>query len=42
MVSRSYGQASDFLNYSPRLASDLLVEQKKEKIYLFFKNCFPK
>ena len=27
MASRSYWQASDFLNYSPRLASDILAEQ---------------
>ena len=27
MASRSYWQASDFLNYSPRLASDILAER---------------
>ena len=31
MVSGSYRQASDFLNYSPRLASDILAEQKSKK-----------
>ena len=31
MASRSYRRASDFLNYSPGLASDILVEQKSEK-----------
>ena len=31
MASRSYRQASDFLNYSPRLANDILVERKSEK-----------
>ena len=31
MASRSYRQASDFLNYSPGLASDILVELKSEK-----------
>ena len=38
MASRSYRRASDFLNYSPGLASDLLAEWKsgkKEKNYLF-------
>ena len=45
MASRSYRRVSDFLNYSPGLASDILAEWKsgkKEKIYLLFKNCFPK
>ena len=39
MASRSYQRASDFLNYSPGLASDILVEQKSEKKrkILFFK-----
>ena len=31
MASRSYRRASDFLNYSPRLASDILAERKSEK-----------
>ena len=44
MASRSYWQASDFLNYSPGLASDILAEQKSGKFFLlvFFKNCFPR
>ena len=39
MASGSYWRASDFLNYSPGLASDILAEwksEKKEKNYLFF------
>ena len=31
MASRSYRWVSDFLNYSPGSASDILVEQKSEK-----------
>ena len=31
MASRSYRWASDFLNYSPGLASDILAERKSEK-----------
>ena len=31
MVSGSYRRASDFLNYSPGLASDILAEWKSEK-----------
>ena len=31
MASRSYQQASDFLNYSPGSASDILAERKSEK-----------
>ena len=31
MASRSYRRASDFLNYSPGLASDILAERKSEK-----------
>ena len=31
MARGSYWWASDFLNYSPRLASDILAEQKSEK-----------
>ena len=44
MASRSYRRASDFLNYSPGLASDILAERKSGKIFFthFFKNCFPK
>ena len=43
VVSSSYRRASDFLNYSPGLASDSSADkQKKEKLYLFFKNCFLK
>ena len=45
MASRSYRQASDFLNYSPGLASDILAErksEKKEEKNFFKKNCFPK
>ena len=44
MASRSYQRASDFLNYSPGLASNILAEQKnwkKGKNVLFFYNCFP-
>ena len=36
MASRSYWRASDFLNYSPGLASDILAERKSEKK----KNCY--
>ena len=39
MASRSYRRASDFLNYSPGLASDILAErkrEKKEKKFFFF------
>ena len=36
MASRSYWQASDFLNYSPGSASDILVERKSEKKKKFF------
>ena len=44
MASRSYRRASDFWNYSPRLASDILAERKSEKKEkkFFFLNCFPK
>ena len=31
MASGSYRRASDFLKYSPGLASDILAEQKSEK-----------
>ena len=31
MASGSYQRASDFLSYSPGLASDILAEQKSEK-----------
>ena len=31
MASGSYRRASDFLNYSPGLASDILAERKSEK-----------
>ena len=31
MASGSYRRASDFLNYSPELASDILAERKSEK-----------
>ena len=31
MVSGSYRRASDFLNYSPGLASDILAERKSKK-----------
>ena len=42
MASRSYQFESDFLNYLPRLASDILAEQKSRKnFYSIFKNCFP-
>ena len=34
MASRSYRRASDFLNYSPGLASDILAERKSGKIFL--------
>ena len=38
MASRSYRRASDFLNYSPRSASDILAERKSEKKKeIFFK-----
>ena len=30
MASRSYQPVSDFLNYSPRLASDILVERSRK------------
>ena len=33
MASRSYRRASDFLNYSPGLASDILAEQKSGKFF---------
>ena len=39
MASRSYRRASDFLNYLPGLASDILAErksEKKKKIFCFF------
>ena len=32
MASRSYCQVSDFLNYSPGSASDILAERKSENI----------
>ena len=38
MASRSYRRVSDFLNYSPRSASDILAErksEKKKKIFFF-------
>ena len=43
MASRSYQRASDFLSYSPGLASDILAEQnvKKRKKFFFKKNSFP-
>ena len=43
MASRSYWRASDFLNYSPGLASNILAEQKSEKKENFFfkKKLFP-
>ena len=44
MVSGSYWRASDFLNYSPGLASDILAEQKsgkKRKIKKKKKKLFP-
>ena len=45
MASRFYQQVSDFLKYSPSLASDILAEAKqksrKKKFYLFFQNLFP-
>ena len=31
MASGSYRRASDFLNYSPGLASDILAKRKSEK-----------
>ena len=34
MASRSYWQVSDFLNYLPGLASDILVEWQSRKILL--------
>ena len=40
MASRSYRWANYFLNYSPRLVSDILVEWKSRKNYLF--TCFLK
>ena len=36
MASGSYRRASDFLNYSPGLACDILAERKSEKKVLFF------
>ena len=33
MASRSYRRASDFLNYSPGLASDILAERKRGKFF---------
>ena len=39
MASRSYRRASDFLNYSPGLASDILAEWKSKKKR---KKIFPK
>ena len=44
MASGSYWWVSDFLNYSPRLASDILAERKseeKEKKFFFKKKLFP-
>ena len=44
MASGSYRWASDFLNYSPGLASDILAEwksEKKEKNFFFFKIVSP-
>ena len=44
MASGSYRWVSDFLNYSPGLASDILAErksEKKEENYLFFFKLFP-
>ena len=45
MASRSYRRASDFLNYLPGLASDILAEQKSEKkkknFCFFFKIASP-
>ena len=44
MASRSYRRASDFLNYSPGLASDILAErksEKKEEKKFFLKKLFP-
>ena len=43
MASRSHRRASDFLNYSPGLASDILVERKseKKKKNFFLKKLFP-
>ena len=44
MASRSYRRASDFLNYSPGLASDILAErksEKKEEKNFFLKKLFP-
>ena len=44
MASGSYRRANDFLNYSPRLASDILVErksEKKKKLFVFFFKLFP-
>ena len=44
MASRSYRRASDFLNYSPGLASDILAERKsgkKGKKLLLFKIVTP-
>ena len=37
MASGSYRRASDFLNYSPGLASDILAERKSEKKEKIFK-----
>ena len=44
MASGSYRRVSDFLNYSPGLASDILVErksEKKEKNFFFKQKLFP-
>ena len=41
MASRSYRRASDFLNYSPGLASEILAERKSGKKE-FFKIVFKK
>ena len=37
MANRSYRWASDFLNYSPGSASDILAERKSEKKEFFLK-----
>ena len=44
MASRSYQQASDFLNYLPGSASNILAEwksEKKEKKFSLKKNVSP-
>ena len=45
MASRFYRRVSDFLNYSPGLASDILAEAEqksgKKEILLVFKNLLP-